>query len=155
MGADLLERQLEHVVEHERQPLRRRQGVEHDQQGQADGVGQQRLLVGLEGSHRADDGIGDVDAEGLLAPGVARAQHVQADAGDDRGQPAAEVLDPARVRPADTQPGVLDGVVRLGERAQHPVGHRPQMGTVLLETVGQPLVAVHRSHPLAAACQQG
>src|SRR5215831_9245943 len=30
-GGDLLERQLEHVVQHERQPLGRGQGIEHDQ----------------------------------------------------------------------------------------------------------------------------
>ena len=45
---DLLERQLEHVMEHERQPLGRGQGVEHDEERQADRVGQQRLLLGLE-----------------------------------------------------------------------------------------------------------
>ena len=40
--------------------------------------------------------------------------------------------------------GVLDGVVGLGGRAQHPVGHRPQMRPVLLEPLGQPVVVVHR-----------
>ena len=45
---DLLEGQLEHVVEHEREPLRRGQGVEHDEQGEPDRVGQQRLLLRLE-----------------------------------------------------------------------------------------------------------
>src|SRR5439155_18199646 len=85
----------------------------------------------------------------------ARPQHVQTDAGDDGGQPPAEVVDLARPGPAEAQPGVLDGVVGLGERAEHSVGHRPQMGPVLLEAVGQPLlllVLVHRSHALVARC---
>ncbi len=34
---------------------------------------------------------------------------------------------------AQPQPGVLHGVVGLGERAEHPVGHRPQPRPVLLE----------------------
>ena len=45
---DLVERQLEHVVEHEGQPLGRREGVEHDEEREADRVGQQRLVLGLE-----------------------------------------------------------------------------------------------------------
>ena len=44
---------------------------------------------------------------------------------------------------ADPQPGVLDRVVGLGQRAQHPVGHRPQPGPMLLEPLGQPLLIGH------------
>jgi hypothetical protein len=33
------------------------------------------------------------------------------------------------------QPGFLHGVVRLGRRAQHPVGHRVQPGPVRLEAL--------------------
>ena len=55
-------------MEHEREPLRRGQGVEHDEEGEADRVGQQRLLLGLERPLGADDGIGEVHVEGFLAP---------------------------------------------------------------------------------------
>ena len=55
-----------------------------------------------------------------------------------------EVLDVTGPGPPEAQPGVLDGVVGLGQRAEHPVGHRPQVGPVLLESVGQPLALVHR-----------
>ena len=82
-----------------------------------------------------------MDAEWLFAPPVARSQDVQADAGDDRRQPAAEVVDLARVGAADPQPGLLDGVVSLRERAEHPVGHRPQVRPVLLEAIRQPVVS--------------
>jgi hypothetical protein len=149
---DLLEGQVEQVVEHEGDPLGRGQGVEHDQQGQTDRVGQQRLLVRLERPLGADHGIGEAQAQGLLAPPGPGAQHVQADAGHHRCQPSAEVADLVRSGPAEAQPGVLDGVVGVAERAEHPVGHRPQAGPVLLEAVGKPLVVVHRSHTPAASC---
>jgi len=41
--------------------------------------------------------------------------------------------------PLKAQPGVLDGVVRVAERAQHPVGDGPQVGTVLFEPLVQPV----------------
>ena len=85
---------------------------------------------GLVPSARLTTGSGTCTPDGLLTPRVARTQHVQAHPGDDRGQPAAEVIDAAGVRPAQAQPGFLDGVVGLGERAEHPVGHRPQVGPV-------------------------
>ena len=48
------------------------------------------------------------------------------------------------------EPGLLHGVVRLAQGAEHPVGHRPQVGPVGLELLRQPLVLVHRSHSLVA-----
>ena len=63
-------------------------------------------------------------------------------------QPAAQVVDLAGVgaAAAEPQPGSLDGVVGLAERAEHPVGHRPQVGAVGLEPLGQPVVLVHRRY---------
>jgi len=87
---DLLERQLEHVVEHKRETLGRCQRVEHDEQREADRVRQQRLIL-----RRADLWVRQVGAELLLAPGTAGAQDVEADAGDDGGEPGAEVLNVA------------------------------------------------------------
>ena len=43
---DVVEGHVEHVMHHEGQPLGRRQGVEHDLEGQSHGVGQHRLLLG-------------------------------------------------------------------------------------------------------------
>src|SRR5262249_9723914 len=45
--------------------------------------------------------------------------------------------------------GLLHGVLRLAERAEHPVGHRPQVGPLRLEPLRQLVVLVHRSHSLA------
>ena len=46
---------------------------------------------------------------------------------------------------AEPQPRLLHGVVGLAQRAEHAVGHRPQVGPVLLEPLGQPFVLVHLS----------
>ena len=70
--------------------------------------------------------------------------------GDDRRQPAAQVLHLVRSGAAQTQPGVLHGVAGLGQRAEHPVGDGPQMRSLLLETPGQPLLLVYRSHSSVA-----
>jgi hypothetical protein len=151
-GRDIPERHLERVVQDERQPLVRRQRVEHDQQGQADRVGQQRLLLGLGFPLLADDRVGQVHGEWLLAPVVAGTQHVQADAGHDHCQPPAEVLDVFGTRSAQPQPGVLNRIVGLAERAEHPVGHRAQARPVKLKTIREPLI-VHPLPPRAARCQ--
>ena len=44
---------------------------------------------------------------------------------------------------AEAQPGFLDGVVGLAQRAEHPVGHRSQVGPLLLEPLRQPVALVH------------
>ena len=55
----------------ERQPLRRGQGVEHDQEREADGVGEQRLLLRLELAISNDDRVGQMHPEELLVARVA------------------------------------------------------------------------------------
>ena len=65
---DLVERHREHVVQDERQPLGRRQGVEHDEQREPDRIGEYGLVLGIDGLGPADDGVGHVDAVGLLGP---------------------------------------------------------------------------------------
>jgi hypothetical protein len=123
-------------MEDEGQSLRWGQRLQHDLQGEADRVGQQRFILRLMAGLRADDGVGHADLERVLAAAAARAQHVQADAGDDRGEPAAQVVDVGCAGPADPQPGVLDCVVGVSKRAQQPVGDRAQLGAVLFEAIG-------------------
>ena len=126
---DLLERHTEHVVQHERQPLRGLERLEDHDQREADRIGEQHLLRGV----GADDGIRDVHAVADLA----RAQHVEADAGGHGGQPAAQVVDVAGLGPAEPEPGLLHGILGLAERAEHPVGHRAQLGAMGLEAICQ------------------
>ena len=47
---------------------------------------------------------------------------------------------------------LLADAVGLAERTEHAVGHRPQVGSVLLEALGQPRALVHRSHPSVVRC---
>ena len=137
-------------MQHEREPLRRRQRLEHDEQRQADGIGQQRLVLGIDPVHPVDKRIGEPSGERLLPPGLARAQHVQAHPTDNGRQPGAEVLDATGVGAAEAKPGFLDGVVGLAQRAEHPVRHRAQLRPGGLESLCQPVLLVHRSHSFVA-----
>ena len=125
---------------------------QHHQQREPDRVGQQRFVLRVGTVGAAHDRVGHVRVQRLLAPRAARAQHVQAHPGDDRRQPTAQVLDAAGVGAAQPQPGLLDGVLGLGQRAEHPVGHRPQMRAVRLELRRYEVVLVHRSHSFVAIC---
>jgi uncharacterized protein YjbJ (UPF0337 family) len=68
---DLVEGHREDVVEHEREALGRAERVEHDEQCDADRVGQQRLVLGVGPVRRVDDGVGHVRRVALLATGLA------------------------------------------------------------------------------------
>ncbi len=72
----LFERHAEHVVQDERQPLRRAERLEHHQKRQADGVGEQRLVLGVDPVGGVDDRVGNVHVERLLASRLAPAEHV-------------------------------------------------------------------------------
>jgi hypothetical protein len=147
-------------VQHERDPLGWRERFEYHEQREAYPVGQQRLVLGVDPVLAVHDGVGHSGARGfaqrpaeeLLAPGPARSQHVQAHPTYDRGEPPAQVLDAARVGAVEAEPGLLHGVVCLAGRSKHPVGHRPQAGAVLLETVRKQLAFVHLSHSSVASC---
>ena len=66
-------------MQHERQSLGRREGIEHDEQRETDGVGEECLLLGTALVHAGHDGIGHVHLQRLLTTRPASAQHVQAD----------------------------------------------------------------------------
>jgi hypothetical protein len=80
-------------VEHEREALRRAERLEHDEQRQADGVGEQRLVLGVRPVRAIDDRVRQDDVERLLAMRATRPQHVQRHAGHDGREPRIEVLD--------------------------------------------------------------
>jgi hypothetical protein len=136
--------ELPTIVEHERHPLARRQRLEYDEQGQADRIGlfRGRLGVRIDPAHHR---VGHVRLERLLAARLASPQEVEADPADHGREPRLEVLHLADVRAGQSQPRLLDGVVGLGHRAQHPVGHRAQVGALLLELSGQLLLVRHLS----------
>ena len=65
---DLVEGHGEDVVEHEREPLGGAQRLEHHQQRETDGVGQQCLVLGVGAVRAVDDRLRDVHVERLFAP---------------------------------------------------------------------------------------
>jgi hypothetical protein len=68
---DLVEGHGENVVQHEGEPLGRRQRLQHDEQRQADRVRQQCLVLRVGPVGAVDDRVGQANAERLLAPHVA------------------------------------------------------------------------------------
>jgi hypothetical protein len=132
-------------MQDEREALGRAEALQHDQQREADRVGQHRLLLRPALAGLADQRLGQPAPRCILAPGLAGPQHVQADPPDHGGQPGPQVIDGAGVAVAEPQPGLLHRVLRLADRAEHAVGDRLQMLAVLLELLGQPALFGHRS----------
>ena len=135
-------------MQDEREPLGGLERLEDNEQREPDGVGQERLVLRVGAVGAVDDRLREAHVERFLTPRPARAQHVQRDARDDGRQPAAEVLHLVGVGPVEAQPRLLDGVVGLAQRAEHPVGDGAQPGPVLFEVLRQEIALVHVSHPL-------
>ena len=119
-GSDLLERQIEHVVKHERHPLRGSERLQNDNQGQPHRVGEElpglgvrrdlAFALGRGAGHR----LRRLLLDRLLVPRPPRAQHVEAHPRDDGREPPPEVVDAARPGALEPQPRLLHRVVRLG-----------------------------------------
>jgi hypothetical protein len=148
---DLVVRDVEHVVQDEREPLGRRERVEHDHQGQTDRVREQSLVFRIDRVGRLDDRVREF-GDGLLMPGAPRAQHVQADAGQDGREPPVQIRHAGDVGPAGVQPTLLDRVLGLGQRAEHAVSDGSQARPVGVEPAGQALARLHVSQPRFAGC---
>ena len=144
---DLVERHAEHVVQHEREPLGRASASRARRAAPARPSRRcSASLLRVAASSSVTIGSGSQMPTESSRRARRRAQHVEADAADDRRQPPAEVRRPRGVGAAQPQPRLLHGVLGLGDRAEHPVGDRPQLRAVLLELLGQP-VAIVTSHP--------
>ena len=113
-----------------------------------------RFVFGVAPVLATHDGIGQVRVQRFFAPRLARAQHVEAHTRHDRRQPAAEVLDLAGVGAAEPEPGFLDRVVRLVQRAEHPVGDAAQAGAIGLEALCQLLVSFIGHIPSSARVRE-
>lgn len=130
-------------MQDEADALGRSERLEDDEQRETDRLGEQRFLLGIEAAAlacRACDRLGYVRVKALIervfAARIARAQHVQADACDDRGEPSAEVFDAAGVGATQLEPGFLNGVVCFADGAEHSVGDGAQMASIFLEWHG-------------------
>ena len=131
-------------MEHERDSLGGGHRVEHNQQRQTDGVGEQGLLVWIGVIGEGDDRIRYMSLREPLPPDSPGAEHVQAHPPEDRRQPGSHVLDGAGIVVADPQPRFLESVIGFGRRSEHPGGDGVQVPSVLLEPFGQPLALVHQ-----------
>ena len=80
-----------------------------------------------------DDRLGQPRADVALAPLARRAQRVEREPADDRGQPRAQVAHLVGVGPLQAQPRLLHDVLGLGERAELAVGDAQQVRALRLE----------------------
>ena len=94
-------------------------------------------MLGIVARRHRHDRLGEPAPDVVLAPGPACAEHVERDARDDGGEPAAEVRDGLGVGAGEAQPRLLDRVLGLGHRAEHSVGDRSQVRPVELELLAQ------------------
>ena len=142
---DLLEGHPKHIVQHERESFRRLQFLENDEERQTDRVGEHTIRFGSFGpaSERADDRIRHMNFKRILPARGARAQHVEAHPRNDRPQPSPQVFHTAHVRAAQSDPGFLHGVLGLADGAKHAIGDRPDVSSVLFESLRQALGRGH------------
>ena len=99
-------------MQHKGQPLGGRQGLQDDEEGDADRIGKHRLGFGIDGSVTSC-ACGSV-VERLFRTGAAGSQHVQADPCHDGGQPAAQIAHIGDVGAIHPQPRLLHRVLGLG-----------------------------------------
>src|SRR4029453_2370969 len=126
--------------------LRRLEPIEDNEQRESDRICENRFLLGAAPAHTSRNRPRSVRSERLLAPRFARPEHVQAHTRDDGGQPSAKIVDAGGIGAAQSQPRLLDSIVHLTHRAQHPVSHGTKVGPVLFKSVGQIVAFAHRSH---------
>ena len=110
-GRDLFEGHVKHVVQHERNPFSRGELLQHNQQCEADRVGDQFRLFEIHHLLCSHLSVRE-RLKGLLAR-FSSTQHIEADPRDDSGQPPAEIIDTMNSRAAEAQPCFLDCVLRL------------------------------------------
>jgi len=95
-----------------------------------------------------EDQVGGTRAHlGVRSAGVLRGQEVMADGyteseqaarfdlhpGQASGQPASQILDAVSVGAAWSQPGFLNGIIGVANRAEHPIGHCTQIAAIVVK----------------------
>jgi hypothetical protein len=101
-------------------------------------------VLGIVAGLDAHDRLGEPASEIVLVACAPGAKHVERNARDHRREPAAEVRNGLGVRSRQTQPRLLDRVLGLAHRPEHPVGDGPQVSPVSLELVCHQVVLAHR-----------
>ncbi|MDQ0841318.1 hypothetical protein QFZ68_000998 [Streptomyces sp. V1I6] len=147
-GGDLGVGEAERLAEHEHRALQRREGLEDHEHGERHGFGEHRPFrrVGDRGAEVGDDGLGQPRPDVRLAAGLDVPQPVDREAGGDPDEVAARLLHVVAPVGRPAQPGLLHHVLRVGDAAEHAVGHAGQHGPVFFEEVGHG-VCCHPSIP--------
>ena len=148
-GGDLGEGEPEGLPQDEDRPFQRGEGFEHDQDRHRHTVREDGALLGVRRL------LPEVGGQRLrkprphvrLTPGLDLAEPVQGEPGGDADQVRARFADLGTVAAGPAQPGVLHHVLRVGQAAEHAVGHPGQYGTVLLEDIGGGARGGHRAIP--------
>ena len=112
-GRDLLKVEAEHVMKQEGGALQRRQTLQRHQQWQSNVV--QLILARFHNWLRQPS----ADVSFALAPD--RLEPIQAQARDDPAQKCCRLAHGVSVDIEPAQEGVLDHVLRVSDRAQHPI----------------------------------
>ena len=82
-------------MQHEVEPLGRRQRVEHDLQREPDGIGQEHFMLRIEPAVGGHDQVRHVHAGRGFGTRLARLKCVQTHEGDDCREPPAQIFDPS------------------------------------------------------------
>jgi len=128
-GRDLLEVEAEHVMQQEGGALQRRQTFQRHQQRQSDVVVQ--LILS-----RFHDRLRQPRADIGLAPAPDRLELVQAQARDHPAQKCSRFAHRVSIDVEPAQEGVLDHVLRVRDRAQHPIGNADKTRAQWIEDGG-------------------
>ena len=118
-------------MQHERRALRGRELLEHGQQRVADRLVERDAVRRVVRHERLREPRTDVG----LAARASGPQAIEREPGDDRRQPAVEVLDRLRVRALQPQPRLLHDVLRLADVAELAVGEPQQPRACLREAL--------------------
>ncbi len=141
-GGDLGVLVGEDVVEEEDGALLGGEGLEEEEEGGREGVGEGGLVggvgVGRGGGGGGDEGLGQPGADVGFALDAGGPELVEAKAGDDGREPGPgggdRLAGGEGAVPAEG--GLLDGVLGVGDGAEHPVGDGEEEGAVPRGSVG-------------------
>lgn len=147
--SDLVERLPEDVMQHERDPLGRRQSIQNDEKCHVHSV---RLIDEIRKIRgRIDRFVAPrLDIPRALAGRPRRAEHVEAEARDDCRAPCVEVVDLSSIRSgmcsSKAQPRLLNGILGVGTRSEQSRRNRLQSRAGAFEPLCEFLV-VHVTSP--------
>jgi hypothetical protein len=132
---DLAVRVVEGLAQHVHRALVGRQPLQEGEYGVRHRLALFGGVGGAEHRVAAEEGLGEPLADVGLAAGAGRGQFVEAQVGEDLGQPGLRHLDASGVRRLPPQIRLLHDVLGLADRAEETVGQRLQAIPGGLETI--------------------